>query len=303
MVEKAINGLAIKPNGIYLDGTFGRGGHSAKILNLLDSTGSLLAFDRDLTALESEQASTLLQHENFSIENACFSTLEAEVESRGWAGAVDGLLLDLGVSSPQLDNAERGFSFIKDGALDMRMNAHVGVSAAQWLATTSEAEIARVLFEYGEERFSRRIAAAIVHDRTDQPFQTTLQLAGLIARVVPVKDKFKHPATRSFQAIRIAINQELKELQAGLEQAINVLKPGGRLVVIAFHSLEDRIVKRLIRNESRGQYQSGRYPIIASENKQLRLKKIGKALHASGEEIKQNVRARSAVLRIAERRV
>lgn len=301
MSDEVINGLAIKNGGIYLDCTFGRGGHSAAILRQLGTTGALLAFDRDLTALQSEQAISLLCHKNFTIENACFSTLQTTVESRGWSGAVDGVLLDLGVSSPQLDNPDRGFSFIKDGPLDMRMDTNAGISAAQWLAITSEAEIKQVLFEYGEERFSRRIAAAIVNNRADKPFLTTLQLAELIAKVVPVKDKHKHPATRSFQAIRIEINQELEELQAGLAQAINTLKTGGRLVVIAFHSLEDRIVKRLIRNESRGQYLSRRGPVVASENRRLRLKKIGKALRANAAEVKQNVRARSAVLRIAER--
>jgi 16S rRNA (cytosine1402-N4)-methyltransferase len=301
MPDEVINGLAIKGDGIYLDGTFGRGGHSSKILERLNKSGMLLAFDRDLAAVKSDQALALLKDDRFELESTCFSNIQAAVDSRGWAGTVDGVLLDLGVSSPQLDDPGRGFSFINDGPLDMRMNADTGMSAAQWLARVSEAEIVRVLFEYGEERFARRIAAAIVKDRVDQPFQTTLQLAGLIARVVPMREKHKHPATRSFQAIRIEINQELKELQEGLMQAINILKPGGRLVVIAFHSLEDRIVKRLIRDESRGKYESSRHPLVVQDKQRLRLRKVGPAIRASALEVQQNKRARSAVLRVAER--
>ncbi len=301
MPDEVINGLAIKGNGFYLDGTFGRGGHSSKILERLNKSGMLLAFDRDLAAVKSDQALALLKDDRFKLESTCFSNIQTVVDSRGWVGAVDGVLLDLGVSSPQLDDPGRGFSFINDGPLDMRMSTDTGMSAAQWLATASEIEIVRVLFEYGEERFARRIAAAIVKDRVDQPFQTTLQLAGLIARVVPMREKHKHPATRSFQAIRIEINQELKELQEGLMQAINILKPGGRLVVIAFHSLEDRIVKRLIRDESRGKYESSRHPLIVEDKQRLRLRKVGPAIRASALEVQQNKRARSAVLRVAER--
>lgn len=301
MTEEVIDGLEIKADGIYIDGTFGRGGHSSRILERLNASGFLLAFDRDLAALQSDRALALCSDERFVLEHGCFSTIQAVAERRGWSGAVDGVLLDLGVSSPQLDDPGRGFSFSKDGPLDMRMNAEAGVSAAQWIARTDEKEIARVLYEYGEERFSRRIAAAIVKDRVNEPFLTTLQLAGMIARVVPAREKNKHPATRSFQAIRIEINQELKELRAVLAQAIEVLRPGGRLVVIAFHSLEDRIVKRLIRDESRGKYQSGRYPIMEQEDKRLRLKRIGKAMRASTVEVERNIRARSAVLRVAER--
>lgn len=299
---EAIEGLAIKESGIYIDGTFGRGGHSGRILQRLGRSGTLLAFDRDRDAWQSEAAQKFLQDSRFQFEHRSFSSMQVEVERRNWLGAVDGVLLDLGVSSPQLDNPERGFSFAKDGPLDMRMNADRGISAAQWLAETSETEIVRVLFEYGEERFARRIAAAIVHDRDKQPFLRTLQLSEMIARVVPMREKNKHPATRSFQAIRIAVNEELQELEQALRQAVEVLKPGGRLVVIAFHSLEDRIVKRFIRDESRGKYEAGRYPVATTEQPLLRLKKIGKAIKASVEEVKQNPRARSAVLRIAERR-
>lgn len=301
MLDEVIRGLDIKANGIYLDCTFGRGGHSLKILQHLDKTGFLLAFDRDIAALKSEQALFLLQDDRFNLEHSCFSNLEKIVNKRNWKGGVDGVLLDLGVSSPQLDDPDRGFSFIHDGPLDMRMDTNAGISAAQWLAVTKENEIARVLYTYGEEKFSRRIAAAIVKDRRKQPFLTTLELANLIERVVPMREKFKHPATRSFQAIRIEINKELEELQETLEQSIKVLKPGGRLVTIAFHSLEDRIIKRLIRDESRGKYEPSKHPIIALKSKLLRLKKIGKAMRASATEVKHNIRARSAVMRVAER--
>jgi 16S rRNA (cytosine1402-N4)-methyltransferase len=299
LLNEAVEALNIKNNGVYIDATFGRGGHSAEILKQLGSKGRLLLIDKDPLAIAFAKEKYKEDGRVF-VWQGSFKDFPDALKDAGLEKA-DGLLLDLGVSSPQLDDPGRGFSFINDGPLDMRMNADTGMSAAQWLATTSEAEIVRVLFEYGEERFARRIAAAIVKDRVDQPFQTTLQLAGLIARVVPMREKHKHPATRSFQAIRIEINQELKELQEGLMQAINILKPGGRLVVIAFHSLEDRIVKRLIRDESRGKYESSRHPLIVQDKQRLRLRKVGPAIRASALEVQQNKRARSAVLRVAER--
>ena len=301
MSEEMLQGLAIKVDGIYLDCTFGRGGHSQGVLSHLGERGKLLAFDRDLEALNSEVAGILKQDVRFELKHSCFSGLEEVAISKGWQGKVDGVVMDLGVSSPQLDDPERGFSFLKDGPLDMRMDDGAGINAAQWLAETDEREIARVLIEYGEERFARRIARAIVQDRVETAFLRTRQLAELIERVVPVKEKNKHPATRSFQAIRIEINQELDELKEGLAQSIRVLKPGGRLVVISFHSLEDRIVKRLFRDESRGKYAPGKLPVQSESGFTVRLKRIGKALRASKSEIDRNPRSRSAVMRVAER--
>jgi 16S rRNA (cytosine1402-N4)-methyltransferase len=210
--------------------------------------------------------------------------------------------MDLGVSSPQLDNAERGFSFLRDGPLDMRMDSNHGLSAAEYLARVEEKELVRVLFEYGEERFARRIANAVVTQRQQQPLQTTLQLAKLIENSVPFRDKHKHPATRSFQAIRIEINQELEQIKTGLKQAVDVLAPGGRLVVIAFHSLEDRIVKRFIRDQAGPKTNPGKLPIKEQDIEQGQLRKIGKSIRAQQQELQQNPRARSAVMRVGEKR-
>ena len=301
LLEEAVHELAIKRDGKYLDCTFGRGGHSREMLRQLGDDGELLAFDRDLDAVNSGYADEMLKDHRFKLKHASFSELEQEVIDRGWLGEVDGILLDLGVSSPQLDNPERGFSFLRDGPLDMRMNGHSGLTAAHWLEQVSEEDLVKVLFEYGEERYARRIARAIVNQRKLMPITGTRQLAELIENVVPVREKYKHPATRSFQAIRIEINKELDELEQVLNQAVRVLKPGGRLVVISFHSLEDRIAKRLIRNESRGKYNPGKLPILEKDIVHVRLKKIGKAWRASREELKQNPRSRSAVMRVAER--
>ena len=301
LLEEAVHELAIKKSGKYLDCTFGRGGHSREILRQLGDDGELLAFDRDLEAVNSDYAEEMLNDYRFKLKHASFSELEKAVIDRGWLGEVDGILLDLGVSSPQLDNPERGFSFLNDGPLDMRMNGHSGLTAAQWLEQVAERDLVKVLFDYGEERFARRIARAIVNQREQEPITRTRQLAELIEIAVPVREKHKHPATRSFQAIRIEINRELDELELVLNQAVQVLKPGGRLVVISFHSLEDRIVKRLIRNESRGKYNPGKLPIREKDIVQVQLKKIGKAWRASAEEVKQNPRSRSAVMRVAER--
>jgi len=301
MVAEALQHLAIKQDGIYLDCTFGRGGHSQGILNLLGQYGQLLAFDRDFDAINSDYAQVMLTDERFKLKHSCFSELENIVKSAGLAGKVDGILLDLGVSSPQLDNPERGFSFLRDGPLDMRMDSNAGVSAQQWLASVDEKELVKVLFDYGEERFARRIAQAIVEKRALSPITTTRQLATLIEDAVSVREKHKHPATRTFQAIRIEINKELDELKAVLQQSARVLGPGGRLVVISFHSLEDRIVKRFIRDESGAKYNPGRLPIKEVDIAKGILKKMGKALKAGKQEISQNPRARSAIMRVAER--
>jgi 16S rRNA (cytosine1402-N4)-methyltransferase len=301
MYAEALQQLAIKKDGIYLDCTFGRGGHSQGILNLLGPTGQLLAFDRDSDAINSDYAQAMLADERFKLKHSCFSQLENIVESAGLVGKVDGILLDLGVSSPQLDNPERGFSFLRDGLLDMRMDGSTGISAEQWLASVDEKDLVKVLFEYGEEKFARRIARAIVEQRAQAPITTTRQLALLIENAVSVREKHKHPATRTFQAIRIEINGELDELKVVLEQSARVLKPEGRLVVISFHSLEDRIVKRFIRNESGAKYNPGKLPIKEVDIAKGILKKVSKALKADAQEIRQNPRARSAVMRVAER--
>ena len=300
LLKEAIEQLAIKPDGFYLDCTFGRGGHSGEILSHLNAHGRLLAFDRDLEAIDSPEALALKEDSRFELVHSDFSGLQEVISTRGGLGQLDGILLDLGVSSPQLDNSERGFSFMRDGPLDMRMDSSSGLSAAEWLAQVEESALVQVLFEYGEERFARRIAAAVMEQRQLKPITTTRQLAKLVEVAIPFKEKHKHPATRTFQAIRIEINQELEEVKQVLEQAVNVLNTDGRLVVISFHSLEDRIVKRYIRDESRGKYQSnGRLP--PPPDQVIRLKKIGKAWKASAKEVNQNPRSRSAIMRVAQR--
>ncbi len=301
MVAEALQQLAIKKDGIYLDCTFGRGGHSQGILNLLGEHGQLLAFDRDSDAINSDYAQAMLTDERFKLKHSCFSELETIAESANLAGKVDGILLDLGVSSPQLDNPERGFSFLRDGPLDMRMDGSNGVSAEQWLASVDEKDLVKVFFDYGEERFARRIARTIVEKRVQSPITTTRQLAELIEDAVPVREKHKHPATRTFQAIRIEINRELDELKAVLEQSARILRPGGRLVVISFHSLEDRMVKRFIRDESGAKYNPGKLPIKEADIAKGILKRVGKAMKAGKQEVSQNPRARSAIMRVAER--
>lgn len=301
MYAEALQQLAIKKDGIYIDCTFGRGGHSQGILNLLGQNGQLLAFDRDSDAINSDYAQAMLTDERFKLMHSCFSKLESIVNSVNLSGKVDGILLDLGVSSPQLDNPERGFSFLRDGFLDMRMDGNAGISAEQWLASVDENDLIKILFDYGEERFARRIARAIVEKRVESPIKTTRQLSELIENSIPIREKHKHPATRTFQAIRIEINRELDELKAVLEQSVRVLGPGGRLVVISFHSLEDRIVKRFIRDESGAKYNLGKLPIKEADIAKGSLKRLGKALKASKQEISQNPRARSAIMRVAER--
>lgn len=302
LFNEALHELAIKPNGIYIDCTFGRGGHSRGILERLGGQGRLLALDRDLDAIQSEYAQELSKDFRFQLEHCCFSELQRVVEKRGWQGKVDGILMDFGVSSPQLDDAHRGFSFMQDGPLDMRMDSSSGVTAAEWLASVSEEDLVRVLFDYGEERFARRIAHAVVTQRLEQPIVTTRQFVDLLVAAIPFKEKHKHPATRSFQAVRIAINSELEEISSVLEQAVCVLGQGGRMVVISFHSLEDRIVKRFIRDESRGKYTSSKLPMQVEELAAIRLKKCGKAIKAGKQELANNSRSRSAVMRVAQRK-
>jgi len=301
MYAEVLQQLAIKSDGIYLDCTFGRGGHSQGILDLLGSSGRLLAFDRDADAINADRAKEMLLDKRFALVHSCFSQLENIVTSEGLVGKVDGILLDLGVSSPQLDTPERGFSFLRDGPLDMRMDSSAGLSAEQWLSTVDEKDLVKVLFEYGEEKFARRIARAILEQRAKSSITTTKQLADLIEDVVPLREKHKHPATRTFQAIRIEINKELDELYSVLYQAIRVLGPEGKLVVISFHSLEDRIVKRFIRNESGAKHNPGKLPVKEVDILKGVLKKPSKGFKASNQEISQNPRARSAVMRVAEK--
>lgn len=301
MLATALTQLAIKPAGVYLDATFGRGGHSAAILNALNDSGRLIAFDRDLSAINSDNAQLLRQDKRFSLIHCPFSELEQQINILGLQGQLDGILLDLGVSSPQLDNPERGFSFLRDGALDMRMDNSTGISAAQWLASVDEAVLVKVLFDYGEERFARRIARAIVSTRHEQAINTTRQLVAVIDNAVPFKEKHKHPATRTFQALRIAINTELDQLQAVLAQAAKALHSKGRLVVISFHSLEDRMVKRFMRDESGTKHMIGKLPIKEADRTKGQFMKISKALRATHEELQENPRARSAVLRVVEK--
>jgi 16S rRNA (cytosine1402-N4)-methyltransferase len=298
LLAEAIEALNIRPDGNYIDGTFGRGGHSERILAGLGADGRLLAFDKDAEAV-AEARRRFGDDPRFAIVHGSFAGIAAVVRERGLAQRIDGLLLDLGVSSPQLDDPARGFSFLGDGPLDMRMDRSQGQSAAQWLAAADEEEIAAVLRDYGEERFARRIARAIGARRQAAPLAGTRELAELVAQACPTRERHKHPATRTFQAIRIFINRELDELQAGLRDALEILARGARLVVISFHSLEDRIVKRFMRDAARGPQLPKGLPVRHSET-QGRLRVLGKAVTASAAELAANPRARSAVLRVAE---
>ncbi|MGH1409737.1 MAG: 16S rRNA (cytosine(1402)-N(4))-methyltransferase RsmH [Aeromonas sp.] len=299
LLHEAVEGLATKPDGIYVDGTFGRGGHSRLILQHLGPNGRLIAIDRDPQAI-AEAAK--IQDPRFEIVHGPFSGIASYLDERGLLGKVDGFLLDLGVSSPQLDDAERGFSFMKDGPLDMRMDPTSGQSAAEWLAKADVDDIAWVLKTFGEERFAKKIARAIVHDRVTEPYVRTRQLAEMIARVNPSKEKGKHAATRSFQAIRIYINSELDEIETALNGALEVLAPHGRLSVISFHSLEDRLVKHFIRKHEKGPEVPYGIPLTEAQLAGGRkLKSVGKALKPSDHEVSENSRSRSSVLRVAER--
>jgi 16S rRNA (cytosine1402-N4)-methyltransferase len=297
--DEVLAGLAIRPDGCYCDGTFGRGGHTAAILGVLGPSGRVVAIDRDPDAIRAGQR-RFEGESRLTLVRGSFGPLEERVRAAGVEGELDGVLLDLGVSSPQLDEARRGFSFMQDGPLDMRMDNEAGQSAAQWLAKAGEREIADVLHKLGEERFARRIARAIVAARAVEPIVRTGQLAQVVAAAVPTREPGKHPATRSFQAIRIHVNRELEQLEAALPQAVRLLAPGGRLCVISFHSLEDRAVKRFIRREEQGDPVYAGLPSVPPHARP-RLRRVGSKIVASEAEVATNPRARSAVLRIAER--
>ena len=298
LLHEALDALCIRSDGIYLDCTFGRGGHSRAILASLDEGGRLIGFDRDPSAVAAAR-DLAKKDSRFEIVHTAFSELESALDSIAIA-RVHGVLMDLGVSSPQLDQAERGFSFQVDGPLDMRMDPTSGQSAADWIARADTDEIADVLWVLGEERFSRRIARAIAEARKVEPIVTTAQLSKIVSDAQPKKDQNKHPATRTFQAIRLHINEELSEVEQGLEAAVKRLEVGGRLAVISFHSLEDRLVKRALRDASRFPQGDPRMPLPDSVTKP-RLRLMGKAIKASTDELRMNPRARSAVLRVAER--
>ncbi len=303
MLHEAVDGVLSDrdeaKNGIYIDGTFGRGGHSRLLLSKLEANATLFVFDKDPLAIASanELAS---QDSRVIVVQSGFTHMEAVLNEKGLLGQIDGILLDLGVSSPQIDDASRGFSFMSDGPLDMRMDTENADSAAQWIAKVDESDLADVLFNYGDERFSRRIAKAIVAARSETEITTTLQLAEIIKVAHPKWDHKRHPATKSFQAIRIHINGELTELETVLQSSLALLKPEGRLSVISFHSLEDRMVKLFIRLQEKGPEIPRGLPVFESEiNKTM--KSVGKKAKASKEEVAQNVRSRSATLRVAKR--
>lgn len=297
LLEEAVAALSVHPDGIYVDGTFGRGGHSRRILQQLGPQGRLIALDRDPQAIA---AAASIHDPRFTIVHTAFAELSSVLAQLGVA-QVDGILLDLGVSSPQLDEAERGFSFRFDAPLDMRMDNSRGLTAADWLNTAAEADIARVVRDYGEERFAKQVASAIVAARGQEPIVTTRQLAAIVAKAVRTRESGQDPATRTFQAVRIYLNRELEELSLVLPAAIGCLKPGGRLAVISFHSLEDRMVKQTLRDAATVDRLPSRVPVRAADMPQAPVTLIGKAIKPSAEEVRQNPRSRSAVLRVAER--
>ncbi|KPY41885.1 Ribosomal RNA small subunit methyltransferase H [Pseudomonas syringae pv. primulae] len=301
LLEEAVEALALRADGCYMDGTFGRGGHSRLILSYLGPDGRLLGFDKDPQAIATGQ--TLAAEDGrFVIVQRSFAELGSEAQERGLAGKVSGILLDLGVSSPQLDDPERGFSFMNDGPLDMRMDPTRGVSAAEFIATAPAEEIARVFKEYGEERFAKRMANAVVQRREVQPFERTADLAEVLKVANPAWEKGKNPATRAFQGLRIHVNNELGDLEAGLEAALGALEIGGRLVVISFHSLEDRIVKLFMRKLAKGEADNmPRNLPIQYKAFEPKIRIHGKAQFASDTETKANPRSRSAVMRVAEK--
>lgn len=301
LLNEAVEQLAIVADGCYVDGTFGRGGHSRLILSRLGKQGQLIGFDKDPLAINTGNL-LMAEDKRFSIIQNSFAAMKEELEKRGLAGKVSGVLLDLGVSSPQLDDADRGFSFNQDGPLDMRMNPMSGISAKDWIASASEDEISRVFKDYGEERFAKRMARAVVQRRDIKPFERTLDLAEVITVANPAWEKGKHPATRAFQAIRIFVNNELGDLEHGLQAALDVLAVGGRLAVISFHSLEDRIVKQFMRKQVKGEAdQLPRDLPIQVKPFEAKLHIISKPIYASEQEVKNNPRSRSAVLRTAEK--
>ena len=298
LLREAVDALVTAPDGYYVDGTFGRGGHSREILSRLGPGGALLAMDKDPQAVDAAQG-LKGSDSRFDCFHGSFADLPRQLHRRG-IGAVNGILLDLGVSSPQLDDGERGFSFMQDGPLDMRMDTSRGATAAEWLGEASHGEIARVLRQFGEERRAGRIATAILREREQAPIDTTARLAAIIEQASPGRERHKHPATRSFQGIRIWVNRELDDLETFLSNALELLLPGGRLVVISFHSLEDRMVKRFIRARSRGLDLPRSIPLTGRQLKR-QLRSLGRAVKPSPEEIADNPRARSAVMRVAEK--
>lgn len=301
LLNEAVEALSVRADGCYLDGTFGRGGHSRLILQGLGPDGRLLGFDKDPQAIATGQA-LAAEDGRFVIVQRSFAELGSEVAERGLAGKVGGILFDLGVSSPQLDDPQRGFSFLNDGPLDMRMDPSRGVSAAEFIATAAEEEIVRVFKEYGEERFAKRMARAVVVRREEQPFTRTADLAEVLKVANPAWEKGKNPATRAFQGLRIHVNNELGDLETGLEAALDALEIGGRLVVISFHSLEDRIVKLFMRKLAKGEQDNlPRNLPVQHKPFEPKIKLIGKAQFASDAELKANPRSRSAVMRVAEK--
>ena len=299
LLDEVLEALKLVPDGVYVDATFGRGGHAGAILSRLGSEGRLMAMDKDPDAIH--RATEVFGEDiRFTMQQGSFAMLKTFIENQGLLGKVNGILLDLGVSSPQLDNPQRGFSFKHSGPFDMRINPDEGITAAMWLQTAKQDEIAKVLREYGEERYANRIARAIVENRATTPIETTGQLATIVAKANPAWEKGKDPATRSFQALRIFINRELEDLQTCLGQVLDVLAVGGRLVVISFHSLEDRIVKRFIRQYSRGDEFPAGVPVKAADQRP-RLRRIGKAISPDEDEVSENPRARSAIMRVAEK--
>ncbi|MEZ5435804.1 MAG: 16S rRNA (cytosine(1402)-N(4))-methyltransferase RsmH [Pseudomonadales bacterium] len=299
LLQEAVEAILTDSDGFYIDGTYGRGGHSALLLSRLSAQGKLLALDRDVSAIAHAKTAHA-GDARFEIAHSNFGDMLQQVIARGWQGKVRGILLDIGVSSPQLDDATRGFSFMQDGPLDMRMNTAAGISASEWVNTASVDEMAAVFREYGEERYAKRIAQAIEKSRSETPFVTTLQLAEVVSTANPAWEKHKHPATRVFQAIRIFINNELDELEAVLRDVQAMLCSGGRVAVISFHSLEDRIVKQYFREQSRGKVLPRHIP-VTGEAEGRTLKLVGKAIKASEKEVQGNSRARSAVMRVAEK--
>ena len=297
LLDEAVDALQVRPDGVYVDGTFGRGGHSRLILQRLGERGRLIALDKDPAAIAAGRA---IGDARFVLVHSGFERLSQVLRERA-VGKVDGVLLDLGVSSPQLDDEQRGFSFRFDAPLDMRMDTSGGQTAAEWLATVGEGELAEVIRDYGEERFARQIARAIVAARQERRIETTKQLGDIVAQCVRTREPGKNPATRTFQAIRIHLNRELEELESVLPQCVEQLRVGGRMAIISFHSLEDRIVKRFMRDMAQGDKLPKFVPVRAADVPQGKLRLVGKAVRASEREVAANPRARSAVLRIAER--
>jgi 16S rRNA (cytosine1402-N4)-methyltransferase len=297
LVSEVIDGLNINPNGIYIDGTFGRGGHSQTILDKLDKNGHLIAIDKDSDAIECAKK---ISDPRFKIFQGSFASIKKLLEKENVVEKIDGILLDLGVSSPQFDDASRGFSFQKEGPLDMRMNKEEGISLAEWLNKTTQQTLEKIIKEYGEERYAKRISKKIIEARDQKLIKTTTELADIVAKAHPAWTHDRHPATKTFQALRIFINNELEDLETALSQCLDLLKIGGRLLVITFHSLEDRIVKHFIQQESKGDEAWRKLPLRQTELN-ARLRRIGQQIRPSDAEIKNNPRARSATLRIAEK--